>query len=136
MTHSAREACLQLLSALCVAQDRGVAHDVAAVFAEDGRWTRSDGLALQGRDAIERFHVDRFAQRGPEVVLRHMMSTAAVTVEGERAHCTSYALVYRGVKGGALGPPGYLMLYETDFVRTAEGWRMSLHDSSVSLGPG
>ena len=120
----AAAACHQLIIDYADFIDHEEPEAFANLFTPDGALTLPSGSA-QGRAAI----LEDARGRVGRVVMRHVMSNVKVdVVDDDSARATSYVTVY--IAGPSEGPavvPGPRLIgeYHDEFVRTADGWKIS-----------
>lgn len=80
-----------------------------------------------------------FLQQGLELfsVTQHFLTNRRITVDGDRARTTAYLYNPMGRDDGHGGMQLLLVggRYESEFARTAEGWRFSGHRVRILWGP-
>jgi uncharacterized protein (TIGR02246 family) len=100
------------------------------LFAPDAVWDMP-GAPRTGHDEIRAGSEERRAagQIGPGSNTRHVVSTVAVTVEGDRAVADSY---WQFFVDTATAPRLQLMgTYHDELVRTAAGWKLARRHISI-----
>lgn len=105
--------------------DTGDLDDYGAQFTEDARWIMPGAPSRQGRAEIRAAGAARRAEgvTGPGSNTRHVISTVAVTVDGDEAVAESYWQFYaETATAPVLRSMGH---YRDTFRRTAEGWRLA-----------
>lgn len=127
--------CLGLMQRYALTADRDLT-GLPDLFAEDGVWVRP-GNEMRGRAAmramldavVQAIHADN--PHGH--VTRHMFTTSQVdALDDDHARGTFYALVFRdenfdGTMPRPMNTIELVVEYNTEFVRTAEGWRIARH---------
>ncbi|GAB2862119.1 hypothetical protein GCM10022221_72440 [Actinocorallia aurea] len=106
--------------------DTGDLDDYAALFTEDARWAMPGFPEKNGRAAIRAAGEARRAegQTGPGSASRHLVSTVAVALDGDRAVADSYWQFF--VETASEAPRLFSMgAYRDSFVRTGQGWRIA-----------
>ena len=121
----------RLLVDYCALVDFGEAERVADLFTVDGVWESSDGVVMDGRDAIRAGSARR--QGASRRAARHVITNLWLDVgsaDAARGRC--YLINYRhdSPSGMAEVPapidhPKYVGEYHDRFVRTADGWRFA-----------
>ncbi len=105
--------------------DLGDLSDYAAQFTDDASWEMPPAPPKHGRAAIQAAGADRRAEglTGPGSHTRHVVSTIAVTVDGDTAVAESYWQFY----GGTNAEPTLRSMgqYRDTFRRTRLGWRLA-----------
>jgi 3-phenylpropionate/cinnamic acid dioxygenase small subunit len=139
-----RQAITDLIHAYASGADDKDYERLLSVFAPDAR-TESAAGVLEGLEAIR-------ASMSPEALAKaraassglqfdrstHQMANIVITLEGDRAHAESSALVYLvGPKEGRDVIVIRGVRYSDDFVRLAEGWRIirRVHAAVWHFGP-
>jgi hypothetical protein len=121
--------CIDLLTRFYFGLDLLTYDDAVAPFAPDGSWNRF-GELLVGAVAIRK----KMEQRPSNVVVRHILSNLHFTaISAETAHSRGYVTVYaHPIEGEVKGPvpitPAALLLLDTDYALTPNGWRIKHHD--------
>jgi 3-phenylpropionate/cinnamic acid dioxygenase small subunit len=119
----------KLVARIAHLADVGELSEYACCFAEDAQWVLPGGsgvdLSAQTRSGIE--DIVRGAQerrdagiQGPRTHTRHVVSTTAADVDGDRATGRTYWRYY----GRTDETPQLLTMgqYDDEFVRTSGGW--------------
>jgi 3-phenylpropionate/cinnamic acid dioxygenase small subunit len=121
----------KLLARIAQLADGGELTEYARCFADDAQWAlpAGSGMDLPGQarvgvdDIVHGARERRDAGiQGPGTHTRHVVSTIAVDVSGDRATGRSYWRFY----GETDQSPRLLTMgqYDDEFVRTPEGWRL------------
>ncbi|MEM1106399.1 MAG: nuclear transport factor 2 family protein [Pseudomonadota bacterium] len=125
--HLIQSACEALSVKFAFHVDHGNAEQVAALFAQDGTFSRA-GKIIDGPDAIKGLLSKRPATR----VTRHVCTNISIDITNEDAATgNTYFLLFEGedtdVSGGALPLelPITLGEYQDEFIRTPAGWKIS-----------
>jgi len=115
-----------VIAKLAIHADDGQVDAVAALMAEDIRWenrSAPDTPPIVGRAAFLAFANQAQAMVGPGSHAYHTVPTTVVNLDGDRATAKSYLLHVRD----ADKTPGVAMrIYNDAFVRTADGWKLSV----------
>ena len=110
-----------LIARIAHLADTGDINDYVNCFTVDARWDMP-GAPRRGRADIRCGSKARRAagQAGPGSATRHVVSTIAVDVDGDRARATSYFQFF----GQTDTAPRVLLVgqYDDNFVRTSDGW--------------
>ena len=128
--------CERLVTAYCHHVDHGEAERIAQLFSEDGVWT-SPEVTMDGREAIRKAMAVR--QANAARMSRHVCNNFLLNIiDADHAEGTVYLTLYRhdGKEGRALSPlegPAMVGEYRDQFVRTAEGWRISRREIEVNF---
>lgn len=111
-----------LVTLIAHASDEGDLDVYASTFLPDASVSYPGMAPMKGTTEIlptfRKMYEAGFA--GPTSTIRHVVSTVAVSVDGDRATARSYAQVV-----SVTGAPTSLGRYNDDFVRTADGWRFA-----------
>lgn len=105
--------------------DTGDLDDYAAQFTGDATWEMPPAPPKRGRAAIRTAAAARRAdgQTGPGTHTRHVITTVAVSVDGDTAAVDSYWQFYTAT---ATAPSLHSMgSYHDTFHRTFTGWRLA-----------
>jgi uncharacterized protein (TIGR02246 family) len=105
--------------------DMGDLDDYGAQFTDDARWIMAGAPSRHGRAEIQAAGAARRAEgvTGPGSNTRHVISTVAVTVDGDAAVAESYWQFYgETATSPVLRSMGH---YRDTFRRTADGWRLA-----------
>ncbi len=111
----------ELLARYAIALDRRELDAVGELFTEDGQATYSGNRLDPGRAAIV-----AYLQPLVEVPMtQHVIGTPSITVDGDTATATSYAIVtfVREAEDGGHTAVHRGLSYDDQLVRTADGWR-------------
>lgn len=111
-----------LMVAYCYAIDNRDWDALDAVFTPDAIIDYSEMVGVKG--TLPEIKVFLASSMGAVQASQHIISTSQIAIDGDRAHgrtiCTNPM---------ALQPDGHVMIvglwYRDEFVRTAEGWRIS-----------
>jgi len=120
-----------VLARIAQYSDAGSLDDYAAQFTEDASWEMPPAPPRHGRAAIRAAGAARRTdgQTGPGSQTRHVISTVAVSVDGDAAVADSYWQFYAGT---ATVPVLRSMgSYRDTFRRTAVGWRLTRRQITV-----
>lgn len=129
--------CIGLLTRFYFALDARDYDAAIQFFAPDGTWIRF-GEHLAGHAAL----LTKMHQRPTHVAVRHVLSNLHVTaLDADRAHTRGYATVYAHPYVGEAKDPApialdSLLLLDTSYVRTADGWRIRTHDGIFVMNKG
>jgi uncharacterized protein (TIGR02246 family) len=111
-----------LIARLAHAADSGTLETYASMIAEDARWVMPGAQPVDGKPAILEAAIARRATgtTGPGSHTQHLITTVAVTVDGDTAHGVSYWQFF----GDTTSTPALRLLgvYRDTFRRTADGW--------------
>jgi uncharacterized protein (TIGR02246 family) len=116
---------MTVLARIAQYSDAGSLDDYAAQFTEDATWEMPPAPPKHGRAAIQAAGAARRAegQTGPGTQTRHVITTVAVSVDGDTAVAESYWQFYTATDTApALRSMGS---YRDTFRRTAAGWRLA-----------
>ncbi len=116
-----------LIARLSLNADMGNEREYMSSFALDAVWN-IPGAPVRGHDEIRDALVARRAQgvAGPGTQTRHMVSTTAVTVDGDSASANSYFQFFTDtVVAPTLRAVG---AYRDTFTRTNDGWKLQTRD--------
>jgi len=114
-----------VLARIAHCSDAGTIEEYGACFTEDARWEMPGQPARRGRKEIAAAGAERRAAgvTGPGTHTRHLISTVAVTVEGDEAIAESCWQFYTGTSGRpVLASMGS---YRDSFRRTPQGWLLA-----------
>jgi 3-phenylpropionate/cinnamic acid dioxygenase small subunit len=105
--------------------DEGTLEDYAALFTEDAVWGGSAFGVRRGKADIIAGGRERRASgvAGPGSHKRHVITTTAVQVAGDRAQARSYMLFY--VDCDTAPKVGVATVYQDEFRRTPSGWKLA-----------
>jgi 3-phenylpropionate/cinnamic acid dioxygenase small subunit len=105
--------------------DEGTLEDYAALFTEDGVWDGGAFGLRKGTADLVAGGRERRAKglAGPGTHKRHVITTTAVSVEGDRARARSYMLFY--VDCDKQPRVGSVAVYQDEFRRTDSGWKLA-----------
>lgn len=106
--------------------------EVAALFTEDGRFTRPSDPAhpIVGRTAI----LQTFLARSAAPPRRHLVADPVIeSLDGTTAHarCTSILLTCLGEGSGTIS----LGYFQDELAKTGEGWRFKSRVGSTAIPP-
>lgn len=104
--------------------DGGELEEYVDLFTDDARW-EMPGSALEGRDNLHAGAVERRAAGsvGPGSNTRHVITTQAVSVDGDEATSDAYWQFWVNT---ATEPSVALFgTYQDRLVRTADGWKLA-----------
>jgi len=144
---AAERACSRLCLEFTRSVDTGAYEAAAALFTEDGEFTRR-GSTFRGHEAIARSFDEILGgwhgrARNPSWRVRHLCTNIMIdVVSPTEATGVSYYTIYlyKGpdVAGLAtISGPGLIGDYVDRFVRTGDGWRISRREArSLLAGPG
>jgi hypothetical protein len=127
-------ACTELLMRYGRAQDEMRGDLMEGLFSADAVMNLIDGPRIEGREAIERFWNGFFARPRPSIG-RHIFTNLRTEITGEaHARGSAYVAVHRYTPGKPVTTLAPVMIGEArlEYVRTAEGWRMSLYELEVT----
>jgi uncharacterized protein (TIGR02246 family) len=113
----------ELLARYAIALDRRELDAVGELFTEDGQATYSGNRLDPGRAAIV-----AYLQPLVDVPMtQHMIGLPSITVDGDTATATSYAIVtfVRDAEAGGHEAVHRGLSYDDRLVRTPEGWRFA-----------
>lgn len=116
-----------LIARLSLNADMGDEDEYMSSFAIDAVWN-IPGAPMRGHDEIRSALVARRAQgvAGPGTQTRHMVSTIAVTVDGDTAIANSYFQFFTDtVLAPTLRAVG---AYRDTFTRTGDAWKLQTRD--------
>lgn len=119
-----------LLARIAQLADEGDLDDYLGCFTESAVWGGTGFPERRGHAAILAGARERRAggTAGPGSRTRHLISTAVVEVEGDRARSRSIFLFYRDTKSEPkLDRMG---VWEDVFERTAQGWKLAARQIS------
>ncbi len=132
--------CTRVLKKFCLFNDRKQSNALAKLFTPDGVWIRL-GITLKGRRAIR----EAMDHRPATAIHLHILSNVLVSViDPHHAESSSYKTIYYLKAEKKLGKPlplygpTWVSIYQDEFLRTEEGWRISkmrgttLYDSGSS----
>ncbi|MEM6627779.1 MAG: nuclear transport factor 2 family protein [Pseudomonadota bacterium] len=126
-----QNACIELSTKFAFHVDHGDAEAVAALFAQDGVFSR-EGALLEGAEGV----LNALKRRPPTRVTRHVCTNILVDVVDENtATGNTYFLLYEGEdpdQSGAALPlttPVTVGEYQDQFVRTEQGWKIARRDA-------
>jgi 3-phenylpropionate/cinnamic acid dioxygenase small subunit len=114
-----------VISRIAQLSDEGTLEDYVALFTEDAVWDGGAAFGVKkGRaDILEGAKGRRAAgTSGPGSHNRHVITTSAVRVEGDRAHVRSYFLFY--VECDKTPRASIVGVYQDELRRTASGWKL------------
>jgi uncharacterized protein (TIGR02246 family) len=113
-----------VLARIAQYSDTGSLDDYAAQFTNDASWEMPPAPFRRGRAAIRAAGAERRAagQTGPGSHTRHVISTVAVSVDGESAVAESYWQFYSDT--GSAPVLRSMGCYRDTFCRTGAGWRL------------
>ena len=129
--------CEATVLAFFYALDTNAPHEAAAQMAEDGIWHRQ-GTKLEGRDAI----VAALQARPVSRRTCHVVSNFRLLVVTEKHVTAAFFLVaYEGIQGAEAGSPEAMRVVgirdcRDSLVRTTDGWRIAIKQSSAHLPMG
>lgn len=126
MTVADELAIRNVLARIAQCADSGSLDDYAALFTEDARWAMPPVPVKHGRAEIRAASEDRRASlaTGPGSHTRHVISTIAVTVDGDQAVAESYWQFY--VSTDAKPELRSMGAYRDTFRRaTGGGWQLA-----------
>jgi 3-phenylpropionate/cinnamic acid dioxygenase small subunit len=106
--------------------DEGTLEDYAALFTDDAVWDAGAAFGVRrGKADIIAGGRERRAKglAGPGTHKRHVITTTAVQVEGERARARSYMLFY--VDCDSSPRVGVVTVYQDEFRHSASGWKLA-----------
>jgi 3-phenylpropionate/cinnamic acid dioxygenase small subunit len=106
--------------------DEGTLEDYAALFTDDAVWDAGAAFGVRkGKADIIAGGRERRANglAGPGTHKRHVITTTAVQIEGDRAHARSYMLFY--VDCDTAPRVGTVTVYQDEFHRTPSGWKLA-----------
>ncbi len=130
---SAQLEIMSLIARIAHLADDGEIDDYLNCFTPDGAWilNSAQGLDLEpqirrGRDDLAQGVIERRQAnlQGPGTHTKHDVSSLSVTVSGRTATATSYFRYYRDTD--AVPELVAMGRYDDEFVRTDEGWRLSV----------
>jgi len=113
-----------VIARLALLADDGDLDDYVALYTEDAEWAMPDA-PRRGRADIRAGADARRAAgtTGPGSASRHVVTTTAVTVDGDRAVADSvWMFLVDTVRSPAIGGVG---TYHDELVRTAAGWQVA-----------
>jgi hypothetical protein len=122
-----------IISQLAMLTDGGDSDAYALLFTEDARLEMrpepgqpSVVPPALGREAILAGSKQRRAEgmTGPGTGAVHALQQSMVTVIGDRATAKTYVIIY--TNANATPEPMALRVYNDEFVRTSEGWRLAV----------
>jgi hypothetical protein len=122
-----------VIARIAVTTDGGSLEEYAAQFSEDAHLEMrvepgkpSVVPPTKGRAAILASSTKRRADgiSGPGTHMAHAIQTCAVTVTGDTAKGRTYVVIYKNTH--AVPEPVGLKVYNDDFVRTPEGWKLAV----------
>lgn len=126
--------CLDVVAKVRRAADDGDVERFVGLFAPDGVWLRPGSQAMKGRAAIRATMESRPAGR----VMRHVSGGADAELDSTdsgRATVHSQATIYAGAHEGelpaVLDGPDKVIEYRDELIRTPEGWRIALRQTTV-----
>jgi uncharacterized protein (TIGR02246 family) len=122
-----------LVTRYAMLNDDGDYEGVAALFAEDGSFTRpSGGDPIVGRGAILASYQGR-----PPRISRHLITNIVVDVASESEATARSTIVLYTAAPGALpadaNKPALLGGFRDRLVKTAEGWRFASREGFLDL---
>jgi len=105
--------------------DDGPLEDYAALFTDDAVWGGGAFGVRRGKADIVAGGRERRAAgvAGPGTHKRHVITTTAVKLDGDRAEVRSYMLFY--VDCDKEPKVGVATVYEDEFRRTPSGWKLA-----------
>jgi 3-phenylpropionate/cinnamic acid dioxygenase small subunit len=114
-----------LMHRLAQLADEGPLEEYAELFTDDAVWGGSAFGTRKGRADIVAGGRERRAAgiAGPGSHKRHVITTTAVQVQGDRAQARSYMLFY--VDCDTAPKVGVVTVYQDEFRRTPSGWRLA-----------
>ncbi|MFJ6573974.1 nuclear transport factor 2 family protein [Streptomyces sp. NPDC091292] len=114
-----------VLARIAHASDEGSLDEYGACFTEDARWEMPGLVVRHGRTQICQAGAERRASAiaGPGTHTRHLISTTAVTVQGDEAVAESCWQFYVGT--GERPVPASMGTYRDTLRRTDEGWQVA-----------
>jgi hypothetical protein len=121
--------CIDLLTRFYFGLDTLSYDEAIKTFASNATWIRF-GERLMGAPAIRK----KMDERPANVVVRHVLSNLHFTsISADKAHTRGYVTVYAHPFEGELKEPvpitpAALLLLDTDYALTPEGWRIQHHD--------
>lgn len=119
-----------VLARLALLADDGDLEAYVQLWTSDAAW-EMPGAPRHGRDAIRQSALDRrrSGEAGPGSATRHLVSTVAVTVDGDEAVAESYwQFITQTTTTPVLGMLGH---YRDTLVRTDDGWRVARRQITV-----
>ena len=126
--------CTELLMRYGRAQDEMRGDLMRGLFSDGAVMNLIDGPRIEGREAIEGFWDGFFAKPRPSIG-RHIFTNVRTRLGGEdRAVGSAYVAVHRYTPGEPVATLAPVMIGEArlEYLRTAEGWRMSLYELEVT----
>ncbi len=122
-----------LVTRYAALNDDGDFEGMAALFTEDGRFTRpSGGGQIVGRDAILASYQGR-----PPRIARHLIANIIVELVSEsEAACRSTIVLYTAEPGALpadANKPALLGGFRDRLVKTADGWRFAEREGFIEL---
>ena len=106
--------------------DEGALEDYAALFTDEAVWDAGAAIGVRrGKADIIAGGRERRANgvAGPGTHKRHVITTTAVQLEGDRARARSYMLFPVDCDGAPR--IGVVTVYQDEFHRTASGWKLA-----------
>jgi hypothetical protein len=121
----------RLLVEYCALVDFGQAERIADLFTAEGVWESSDGVRMEGQDAIRAGFGRR--QGISRRSARHVITNLALDVDSpQAARGRCYLINYRHDSAGGVAEvpapvdhPKFVGEYHDRFVHTADGWRFA-----------
>jgi 3-phenylpropionate/cinnamic acid dioxygenase small subunit len=105
--------------------DEGALEDYAALFTDDAVWDAGAAFGVRtGKADIIAGGRERRAKglAGPGTHKRHVITTTAVQVQGDRARARSYMLFY--VDCDTAPRVSVVTVYQDEFRRSTSGWKL------------
>ena len=112
-----------VLARLAQLADDGDLDEYLLLFTDDARWDAGAAFGIRvGHDEIREGAVERRASgtAGPGSHSRHVITTSAISVEGD--HATGRSVFHFYVKTDETPQLAILGVYEDEFARTERGW--------------
>lgn len=132
-------ACTKLVNQFAVYSDHACYDELAALFAEDGRYARptEPGNFVEGRSNL----LASFKARPKEKVTRHLVTNVLIDVTSPTtAKGFSYVTQYAGTTdkpaptyGWRANPPQLVGEYLDDYVLTDDGWKIRQRSGKLVL---
>lgn len=120
-----------VVARLAILADEGDLEEYVDLFTDDARWDMPGG-ELQGRDNLLAGAIERRAAGtvGPGSNTRHVITTQAVSVDGDEAASDSYFQFW--VNTAAEPSIALFGTYQDRLVRTESGWKLA--HRTISFG--
>ncbi|MCH8191067.1 MAG: nuclear transport factor 2 family protein [Chloroflexi bacterium] len=114
-----------LLARLAQMADDGDLNEYVQLFTEDGSWQGPDGGVRRGRADLLAGAQERRASgiQGPNTNTRHVVTTTVIQLAGDTATGRTYYHYYGNTQG--VPEQRTMGVYEDEFRRTAQGWKMA-----------